>query len=211
MQKKLSSIMIGRHIQAHASIYLFVSVLFFMGVVFGAIVVNSLSLAQKEDLAYYLQQFFGQVSTGQMADSEDLFQQSFMHNLKYLGCMWLFGISIIGLPLIFIFLFMKGIVIGFSVGFLVQQMDWQGFFLAVATILPQNLIIIPAFIFIASISIAFSLQLIKKIFMRQAGHFYISSLFSRYVLFFLLAAGMAALAAGIEAYISPAFMKFVIK
>lgn len=211
MQKKLSSIKIGRHIQAHASIYLFVSVLFFMGVVFGAIVVNSLSLAQKEDLAYYLEQFFGQVSTGQMADSEDLFRQSLMHNLKYLGCMWLFGISIIGLPLIFVFLFMKGIVVGFSVGFLVQQMDWKGFFLAMATILPQNLIIIPAFIFIASTSIAFSLQLIKKIFMRQAGNFHMAAFLSRYILFLLLAAVLAAVAAGIEAYISPAFMSFVIK
>ncbi|MFK2824276.1 stage II sporulation protein M [Bacillus sp. B190/17] len=211
MQKKLSSIMIGRHVQANASIYLFVSVLFFMGVVFGAIVVNSLSLAQKEDLAYYLQQFFGQVSTGQIANSEDLFWQSLMHNVKYLGCMWLFGISIIGLPLIFLFLFMKGIVIGFSVGFLVQQMEWQGFFLAVATILPQNLIIIPIFIFVAAVSIAFSLQLIKKIFMKQTSQFYISAFFSRYILFFLLAAVMATAAAGIEAYVSPAFMKWVIK
>ncbi|MBM7648057.1 stage II sporulation protein M [Bacillus ectoiniformans] len=211
MRKKLSSILIGQHLQANASIYLFVMVLFFMGVVFGAIVVNSLSLTQKEDLAYYLQQFFGQVSTGQIADSEDLFQQSFIHNLKYLGCMWLFGISIIGMPLIFIFLFMKGIVVGFSVGFLVQQMSWQGFFLAVATVLPQNLIIIPTFIFIASVSAAFSMQLIKKIFMKQTVPFHIGPYFMRYVLFFLIAAGGAAAAAGIEAYVSPVLMKMVIQ
>ncbi|KKB36432.1 stage II sporulation protein M [Bacillus thermotolerans] len=211
MQKRLSQVAISKHIQAHASIYVFVAVLFFMGVVFGAIVVNSLSLVQKEDLAYYLQQFFGQVSSGQIADSEDLFQQSFIHNVKYLGCMWLFGISIIGLPLIFIFLFMKGIVVGFSVGFLVQQMNWDGFFVAVASILPQNLIIVPAFIFVASVSTAFSLQLMKKVFMKQSSHFQMSALLSKYFLFFLAAVGMAALAAGIEAYISPVLMQIVIK
>ncbi|WP_100331478.1 stage II sporulation protein M [Bacillus xiapuensis] len=211
MRKKLSSILIGQHIQANASIYLFVSVLFFMGVIFGAIVVNSLSLHQKEDLAYYLQQFFGQVSAGQMANSEDLFWQSWLHNLKYLGCMWLFGISIIGVPLIFIFLFMKGIVVGFSVGFLVQQMNWQGFFLSISTVLPQNLIIIPAFLFIASASTAFSLQLIKKIFMKQAVHFHIAPFFIKYALFFLAAAVIVGMAAGIEAYVSPLLMKVVIE
>ena len=38
----------------HSSIYLFVIVLFLMGVIFGAVVVNSLSFTQKEDLYYYL-------------------------------------------------------------------------------------------------------------------------------------------------------------
>ena len=50
------------HLREHSSIYLFVIVLFLMGVIFGAVVVNSLSFTQKEDLFYYLSQFFGQVS-----------------------------------------------------------------------------------------------------------------------------------------------------
>jgi len=102
-------------------------------------------------------------------------------------------------------------VVGFSVGFLVQQMNWDGFFVAVASILPQNLIIVPAFIFVASVSTAFSLQLMKKVFMKQSGHFQMSALLSKYFLFFLAAVGMAALAAGIEAYISPVLMQIVIK
>ena len=57
------------HIREHSSIYLFVIVLFLMGVIFGAVVVNSLSFTQKEDLYYYLSQFFGQVSTGKMVTS----------------------------------------------------------------------------------------------------------------------------------------------
>ncbi|MGM7635450.1 stage II sporulation protein M [Bacillus sp. Hm123] len=210
MRKKISSILIGQHVQANASIYVFVAVLFFMGVVFGAVVVNSLSLNQKEDLAYYLQQFFGQVSDGQIAVSQDIFWQSFIHNVKYLGSIWLFGISIIGLPLIFIFLFMKGIVIGFSVGFLVQQMSWKGFFLSMTTVLPQNLIIIPIFLFVAAVSTAFSLQLIKKIFMKQGNQFYIGPFLLRYILFFFIAIAAAAMAAGVEAYISPLLMKMVI-
>ena len=54
MKKKKYQDIVINHFREHSSIYLFVVVLFLMGVIFGAIVVNSLSLTQKEDLFYYL-------------------------------------------------------------------------------------------------------------------------------------------------------------
>lgn len=200
------------HVQSHSSIYLFILTLFLMGVVFGAVVVNSLSFTQKEDLYFYLGQFFGEIADGKIASSEELFRQSFLHNVKYLGFMWLLGISIIGLPLIFILLFMKGIVIGFTVGFLVNQMDWNGFLLSFATVLPQNIVIIPTFIFIGVISVSFSLTLIRKIFMKLSPtmQVHMVPLLSRYVIAFVLAIAVITVAAGIEAYISPNLMKTMV-
>ena len=169
MRKKISnSNLLVQHVQANSSIYLFIITLFLMGIIFGAIVVNSLSFAQKEDLYFYLSKFFSEIEDGRITSAEELFRQSFLHNVKYLGLIWLLGISIIGLPLIFVLLFMKGVVVGFSVGFLVNQMGWSGFLLSFVSVLPQNIIIIPAFIFIGAISASFSLTLIRKIFMRQS-------------------------------------------
>src|SRR5690606_7303952 len=107
MRKRLSSNLITRHLQEHSSIYLFLMVLFLMGIIFGAIMVNSLSDHQKEDLFYYLNQFFGQVEEGAMVSSQDLLKLSFLHNLKFAGLIWILGVSIIGLPLIFVLLFIK--------------------------------------------------------------------------------------------------------
>ncbi|MFP3325614.1 stage II sporulation protein M, partial [Planococcus sp. SIMBA_160] len=87
-----------------------------MGVIFGAIIVNSMTISQKEDLFYYLNQFFGQLTNEKAAESKEMFLQSFLHHMKYLGLMWILGISIIGLPLIFLMIFLKGIVVGFTVG-----------------------------------------------------------------------------------------------
>src|SRR3954466_133707 len=106
MKKKVYQNIVVMHVREHSSIYLFVIVLFLMGVIFGAVVVNSLSFSQKEDLFYYLSQFFGQVSNGKVATSNDLFIQSFLHNSKFIGLMGLLGLSIIGLPIILILLFM---------------------------------------------------------------------------------------------------------
>ncbi|PKR85976.1 stage II sporulation protein M [Heyndrickxia camelliae] len=209
-KKKLQSNPIINHVHEYSSIYWFVIVLFLMGIVFGAIIVNSLSATQKDDLYYYLNQFFGVVSNNKVAASSDLFRLSFLHNIKFLGFMWLLGISIIGLPLILILLFLKGVVVGFSVGFLVNQMGWSGFLLSFVSVLPQNLFIIPMFIFIAVVSVCFSFQLIRKIFVKQTLAFPFFSLFSGYVVSMLIAVGAIAIAAGIEAYISPSLMKSVV-
>ncbi len=192
----------------HSSIFLFIVVLFLMGVIFGAIVVNSMSFSQKEDLFYYISQFFGQVSEGKSAENNDLFLQSFFHNSKFIGLMWVLGISIIGLPVILILLFLKGMVVGFTVGFLVSQMGWNGFMLALVSIMPQNLIIIPVFIIMAALSVIFSMRMIKRQFMKKYAQ-PILPFFKRYIFAFIAAVIFISAASGIEAYLSPWLMKSI--
>ncbi|WP_071395657.1 stage II sporulation protein M [Bacillus tuaregi] len=209
MKKKMYHNVIVTHLREHSSIYLFVIVLFLMGVIFGAIVVNSLSFGQKEDLFYYLTQFFGQVSNGKIATSHDLFLQSFLHNSKYIGLIGLLGISIIGLPIILILLFIKGMVVGFTVGFLVSQMGWNGFLLSFVSVLPQNFLIIPVFIVTATVAVTISLKMIKRQFMKKISE-PILPMLGKYLILFVAAGLLLAIAAGIEAYLSPSLMKAVI-
>ncbi|UAC47144.1 stage II sporulation protein M [Bacillus aquiflavi] len=209
MKKRKYKNLIADHIQEHSSIYLFVVVLFSIGVIFGAVVVNSLNFTQKEDLFYYLSQFFGQVSNGEVASNKELLLQSLFHNSKFIGLMWILGVSVIGLPVILILLFIKGMVVGFTVGFLVNQMGWSGFWLAFVSILPQNLIIVPVFIVTASLSITLSLKMIRKQFMKTYNQ-PVAPLFVRYFFSFVIAVMFFSIAAGIEAYLSPVLMKSVI-
>lgn len=164
MKKKTAAKFAVKHVTDHSSLYLFITVLFLMGVIFGAILVNSLSFTQKEDLFYYLSQFFGQVSENNMASSQDMFVQSAAHNIKYIALIWILGISVIGLPVILILLFLKGVVVGFTVGFLVNQMGWSGFLLSFVSILPQNIFIVPVFIVIAAMAVSLSIKMTRRIF-----------------------------------------------
>lgn len=210
MKRRGQSTILQDHIHTYASIYVFVSILFLMGVLFGAFMVNNLSLVQKEDLFTYLTQFFGDMTEGNIASSQELFQQSFFHNNKFLGIMWILGISIIGLPILFILLFLKGVVVGFSVGFLVNQMKWNGFLLSFVSVLPQNLLIIPLFIFVTVMATSFSLMLIRTIFIKQRTSQPIGPWIVRYVGVLILAIGVITCSSGIEAYISPYLMKIVL-
>jgi len=209
MKKRMYQNVAASYFREHSSIFVFVVMLFLMGVIFGAIVVNSMSFSQKQDLFYYLSQFFGEVSNGKVAESNDLFLQSFFHNSKFIGLMWVLGISSIGLPIILILLFIKGMVVGFTVGFLVNQMSWKGFMLAFVSILPQNLIIIPVFIIMAVMSMSFSLLMVKKQFMKKYGQ-PIMPIFKRYIFAFIIAVLFISVASGIEAFLSPGLMKTIV-
>jgi stage II sporulation protein M len=209
MKKRMYQNIAASYFQENSSIFVFVIILFLMGVIFGAIVVNSMGYSQKQDLYYYLSQFFGDVSKGKLAESNELFLQSVFHNSKFIGLMWVLGISIVGLPIILILLFIKGMVVGFTVGFLVNQMSWKGFLLAFVSILPQNLIIIPLFIIMAVMSMSFSLIMIKKQFMKKYGQ-PIMPLFKRYILAFIISLFFIIAASGIEAFLSPGLMKVIV-
>ncbi|MDQ0858533.1 stage II sporulation protein M [Bacillus sp. V2I10] len=212
MRKHPLKAMIFQHIKERSSLYVFVFVLFLMGVIFGAVIVNSMNFTQKEDLYFYLSRFFGQVSEGKVASSVEMLQQSFFHNLKYLGLMWVLGISIIGLPVILIMLFLKGMVVGFTVGFLVNQMGWQGFMLSFVSVLPQNIVLIPAFIIMGTVAISFSLKIVKQLLMKKTNLTQSPfSLFTKYAAVFMFISALTIIASTLEAYASPILMKNVIE
>lgn len=197
-----------KKIKENSSLYLFTIVLFMMGVGFGAVVVNSLGLTQKQELFMYMNQFFQELKGNNIAEPALTFQNSLGNYFKYIGFMWILGLSIIGLPIILVMVFLKGVVVGFSVGFLVDQMQWKGFSFALVSILPQNLIVVPAIIIIATSALSYSLGMIQARFKKQGGPIYHQ--FITYSLLILLMLGVTVVAAAIEAYVSPGLMKQVL-
>ncbi|WP_416728888.1 stage II sporulation protein M [Fictibacillus sp. JL2B1089] len=199
-----------RHLEENKTLYAFVCVLFLMGVIFGAIIVNSLSLNQKQDLYTYLSRFFVQAAEGGFTSKTDMFFQSFGHYLKYMGLMWILGLSVIGLPVILIMLFLKGVVIGFTVGFLVNQMGWYGFLLSFVSVLPQNVLLIPAFIIVTVAAVAFSFKMIRQLAFKRHHMPFLPQLL-RYTLLVAGVGVMVLLASTMEAFFTPALMEQVIK
>lgn len=207
MRRKKFGQTLQLHLKENLSLYLFTIVLFTMGVSFGAITVNSLSLDQKQDLMGYLYQFFNELQSGLKANPQSAFQQSLGDHLKYIGFIWILGLSIIGLPIILIMVFLKGLVVGFTVGFLVHQWHWNGLMIAGLSVLPQNLLVIPVVIIIGTAGISFSLRLIRSRFTRRGEHIY--PYFLRYTFLVLVLGFVLGLASLFEAFISPMLMKHI--
>lgn len=189
------------HIKEHMTVYLFMIILFLTGVIFGALLVNSMSFIQKQDLLFYLEQFFGHVKDGSLIEKNDIIKSSFLYHVKYLFLLFLLGLSVIGLPVVWILLFLKGLVVGFSVGFFVNQMGLKGFLLASLSIAPQNILIIPVYIIAGSLAMIFSLRLLNKLFSRRVSQPIIQPLV-RYIIVFSLLMAISFIGATLEAYLA---------
>ncbi|MFC7060526.1 stage II sporulation protein M [Halobacillus seohaensis] len=202
--------MVQKDLNNHMSIFVFIFVLFIMGMVFGAIIVNSMNFVQKEDLFFYLKQFFEQMIDMNSLDKTTLLKESILYHVKYMLLLFLLGISIVGMPIITVLLFIKGLVIGFSVGFLVNQMGWYGLLLSSASIAPQNLLIIPVYLLAGALALLFSLTLCKQLFIKRV-HQPILQAFAKYsalfgiLLVFLIAASL------VEVFVAHPLLEVAVK
>lgn len=196
----------GHFLQENAKSFVFTIVLFIVGVVFGAIVVNALADGQKADLFNYLKGFFALVNDNHLADSAYVTWHSVATNFKLLGLIWILGLSIIGLPLIVVLIFLKGFTIGFTVGFLVDNFASKGLAFAIMAVLPQNLILVPSLLIAGVAGIAFSLMLVRSRFTQNMPLY---QKFLAYSILFLVLAICLVLASFVEGYISPFLMKMI--
>lgn len=151
------------HVKDHMTVYVFMMILLLTGIVFGAIIVNSMSFIQKEDLFFHMDRYFGIALQDNAIQNKDILKRSYFFHLKYLLLLFTLGLTIIGLPIVWVLVFMKGLVIGFSVGFIVNQLGFKGLLLATVSIAPQNMLIIPIYLIAASMAMIFSLRLLYKL------------------------------------------------
>lgn len=196
------------YMQEKLQLYIFVSVLFVMGVVFGALMVNSLTADQSKEMSSYLGQFFKMFEQDAHVQGKVYFLESFVMHLKWLLFIGLLGISVIGLPVILILNFLKGVLLGFTVGYFVGQLSWKGMLFAMISIAPQNLMIVPALIICSVSGISLSMFLVKN---RLAGRSrtHLSQQLMSYMMVVMSLIVIICAASLFEAFITPVLMKWV--
>lgn len=198
------------HVKDNMMIYIFMTILFLTGIIFGAITVNSMSFIQKQDLFFHVDRYFIQINGEEAILSKDILKRSFFFHLKYLLLLFILGLTIIGLPIVWVLLFIKGLVIGFSVGFIVNQLGGKGLLLATLSIAPQNVIIIPVYIVASSLAMIFSLVLLYKLFGRTVSDS-IGRPVVQYMIFFIVLIICAFGGSLIETFVANEAFKAVLK
>ena len=197
-----------RHINNNFLLY-FLLVLFLMvGISAGAITVNVLDNSQKQEMISFLNSFF-KILNQDSVDSFILLKHSLLNNVQTLLLIWLLGIIVLGIPLVIGIVILRGFVIGFTVGFLVNELGFKGFVFSILAILPQNIFVIPGIIIISAISISFSVKIIKNRINRNIRYKFATELV-RYSLVTASLSLLLILGSLIEAYITPAFMKLIL-
>ncbi|MGE5592414.1 MAG: stage II sporulation protein M [Betaproteobacteria bacterium] len=201
----------GDSLRRHLPVLVLVMFMFVMGVIFGSLSVKALPGSQRAELAEDLMVFFrgfggqGQGQAGAVAPS----RQALYNNLKTLLLALVLGLSVIGAPGILVLLFLRGFVIGFTVGFLVDEMGAKGVILAAASVLPQHIFIIPAMLAGCEVSLAFAVALAMDRLSRRKIQIYPQFVFTAAVC--LGAAILLVMGSVVDTYVAPAFIRLVSK
>ncbi|MFD0958746.1 stage II sporulation protein M [Paenibacillus chungangensis] len=192
----------------HYNLYVFVTVLFLAGAVFGVLLVHTLTLEQQQDLAGEISRYLQLLNSGNGLDLEqsDYFWSRLLFHLKWLFLVYALGITVVGIPAVLALNFLKGVVVGFTIGTFVLQYAWRGLAFSLVAVMPHNMIVIPAMIVVSAAAISFAMFVVKNRLLRQEGALppQLGGYSLTAVLMFLLFAG----AALFEAYLAPSLIQW---
>lgn len=169
----------------------------------GKVAVDYLKPNQVTNLSAYLDTFFAGADALKI-DAQHAAQTSVLNNLLVMAAIYVMGLTVLGIPLILLLLFIRGFAIGFTIGFFAKQKAWQGILLGVVSILPHNLFFLPALCIGAVASLSFSILLIRRYFNSRLSVW--SGFVGYNVIMFIVC--MAAVGAGlVEAYFTPILIR----
>lgn len=187
----------------------FAAALFFfmLGISAGVFTELMMTSAEKEGMISYLDKYFLLTNPNDLAFS-DIFMKSAGNNLGLLVIILISGITAFGFPVALAALIYKGMALGFSAALLIDSMSFKGIAIVFTSMIPQNLIIIPAIIIagVAALNVAFHTISnrrfgIKKSLAESSGSY-----------LFINAVLAAAILAGcfIESFLSPLLTRLII-
>ena len=148
---KASGLIMSSGVSFAAALFFFI-----LGISAGIFTELMMSSAEKEGVISYLDKYFLLSNPSDLAFSE-IFLNSAGNNLGLLFIMLMSGFTAIGFPVALAALLYKGMALGFSAALLIDSMSFKGVAIVFTSMVPQNLIIIPAIILagVAALNVAF--------------------------------------------------------
>lgn len=200
--------MLLRYLKENMYPFIFVSIVFVVGVIFGSVMVNRLPEQHNQPLLNELNFYFEVLDETPAVNRLGILQESFMTNGKFILISFLSGLTVIGIPVIVLMLFMRGVILGFTVGFIFTHSSFRGLFFALTAIVPHNLFVIPALLLASVASISFSWVILLKV--ARNKNFNIKTYLINYCALTLLSLSLISVAALVEAYIIPVLLKWIV-
>lgn len=149
---------LGEHIRQYWIIYLTLSSVYIAGVVFGAVGVNALGVSETSQLGKFLDTLLkSQPTTFEPAFLGQLARDMFI----MMAGIWILGLTIIGAPLIYLIVFTRGFILGFTVSFIIGAKGTLGIALVLSTVFVPTVFAIPLLLLGAGLATIFSFLLLR--------------------------------------------------
>lgn len=194
-----------RHISEHKGIYIILFFLFVIGFIIGSINAAFVDENVKKESQNYIMEFVESLKT-QEIDNNILLKESISANVKPIIYIMLFGLVIIGIPLIFIYIGVYSYSIGFTVTSILSSLGTsKGISFIFTLMIPQEIILIPTIMIISVNAILFSKIILN---MRNIN---LKTELIKYTFIFIVGLLIAIGISLFETYVGSNLIKFVVK
>ena len=206
-KKNRISNVILEFIETNSKTCLILLIIFFIGVLLGVIFVNNCKETQENQIKSYIQNFVDGIRENYKISSTKLLWNAIMKNFITALVLWFLGLTLIGVPLMYLFIGYKGYCIGFTAASIIATLGGAKVTLFIAsTMLLQNIIYIPIIIALATSSV----KLYKKI-MEDRRRENIKTQILKHTIFSVFMLVILILNSFIEAYISGGISSMLLK
>jgi len=149
------------HIKDNKYTYLSLFLFYIIGISIGAVAVNDLDFQQKDEMTKYFNGFLKLLNTSEV-NKISLFKLSLIDNLKIIALFWILGFTVIGVPIYYIVIGMRGFSTGFSSGIIMGVLGSKGIIISTICFLPKEIIVIPCLIALGVSGIKLSRGILKN-------------------------------------------------
>jgi stage II sporulation protein M len=195
-----------RHVKDNSHRYFMLLIAFTIGISAGAFTVNGLSAIQRDELINYFQGFLSLLDK-QNIDTNELLKQALLDNGKTVLALWLLGLTIIGIPFIFVLISIRGFITGFTSGFVIQVLGIKGVLFTLFALIPKEIVIIPCIIALGVNGMNFSLNIIKNKSIKHLSKESLKSSVFSYCFVTVFFSCLIFFGVLIETYITPVFIR----
>ncbi|MEG1481596.1 stage II sporulation protein M [Clostridium sp.] len=199
---------IGHAFEEHKLYYLLVLLFFCVGIVLGVYAVKSMNITDRQDLTSYYTSFINSIGKKPI-DYGILLLEVLKKNIILIVPIIIFSFTFFGAPIILGIDLIKGFTIGYTFTFLLTTFDGEGLWIALSSIIPQNIIYIPCIIALSIMALSLSTTKFKEKFIRKTPiknlMFYKGGINILIILLCIIVIGIV-----VETYICPNIIKLVV-
>ena len=189
--------LINAEFKKNKKMFTFIAILLALGFISGSLFITILSDSDKKMVLDTITNYFNQVKTNKI-DFLYIFRTSSISNLLYIFFIWILGISIIGIPVIIVLIFIKSFILGFSISSIISQYKFKGTLLSLSYIFPHHILNIITICFVSMYALSVSMSLIKLITTKKQINFKV--IMRRYIGVFIIAIILSLLSSIIETF-----------
>ncbi len=182
------------------NILILISVVFILGLIFGSIYITILENEEKTTILNQVNNYF--LSDSSSFDEKiEIFKNSLLSNFTYIISMWLLGLSVIGMPIVFIMTFFKSFILGFSVSSIFAKYGFKGIVGVLTYIFPSHIILSIFILFLSTYSIIISLKLANSAVLKKTINF--KTFMGKYFFILIIGILISILCSLFDGFVSP--------